>query len=59
MLQPGGERGALDVLHDHDQLVVDGQCGAQLGLIHIYSIGYMHEDPNYSRFFAFLNLFIF
>ncbi|HSP07489.1 MAG TPA: NADH-quinone oxidoreductase subunit L, partial [Acidobacteriota bacterium] len=28
-------------------------------LIHIYSIGYMHEDPNYSRFFAFMNLFIF
>src|SRR5262249_30961465 len=28
-------------------------------LIHIYSIGYMHEDPLYSRFFAYLNLFIF
>jgi len=28
-------------------------------LIHIYSIGYMHEDPLYSRFFACLNLFIF
>lgn len=28
-------------------------------LIHIYSIGYMHEDPYYSRYFAYLNLFIF
>jgi NADH-quinone oxidoreductase subunit L len=28
-------------------------------LIHVYSIGYMHDDPNYSRFFAYLNLFIF
>jgi NADH-quinone oxidoreductase subunit L len=28
-------------------------------LIHVYSIGYMHGDPYYSRFFAFLNLFIF
>ena len=28
-------------------------------LIHIYSIGYMHEDPGFSRFFAYLNLFIF
>src|SRR5713226_3112132 len=29
------------------------------GLIHIYSIGYMHEDKSYWRFFAFLNLFTF
>ncbi len=28
-------------------------------LIHIYSIGYMHEDESYSRFFAYLNLFTF
>jgi NADH-quinone oxidoreductase subunit L len=26
-------------------------------LIHIYSIGYMHDDPRYPRFFAYLNLF--
>jgi NADH-quinone oxidoreductase subunit L len=29
------------------------------GLIHLYSIGYMHEDPSYWRFFAWLNLFTF
>lgn len=28
-------------------------------LIHVYSIGYMHGDEGYARFFAFLNLFIF
>lgn len=28
-------------------------------LIHIYSIGYMHGDPNFSRFFTYLNLFLF
>ncbi|MBM3327540.1 MAG: NADH-quinone oxidoreductase subunit L [Calditrichaeota bacterium] len=28
-------------------------------LIHIYSIGYMHKDPGYPRYFAFLNLFVF
>ena len=28
-------------------------------LIHIYSIGYMHDDPGYPRFFAYLNLFMF
>jgi len=29
------------------------------GLIHIYSIGYMHEDRSFWRYFAFLNLFTF
>ena len=28
-------------------------------LIHLYSIGYMHGDPNFSKFFIFLNMFIF
>ena len=27
-------------------------------LIHIFSIGYMRDDPGYSRFFAYLNLFV-
>jgi NADH-quinone oxidoreductase subunit L len=28
-------------------------------LIHIYSVGYMHEDEGYWRYFAYLNLFLF
>lgn len=28
-------------------------------LIHVYSIGYMHGDKSFSRFFAYLNLFVF
>ena len=28
-------------------------------LIHVYSTGYMHDDPGYRRFFAYLNLFMF
>ena len=28
-------------------------------LIHVYSVGYMREDPGYSRFFAYMNLFVF
>ncbi len=27
-------------------------------LIHLYSVGYMHGDPNFSKFFIYLNLFI-
>lgn len=36
-------------------LVVTG-IGA---LIHLYSIGYMHGDPGFAKFFAYMNLFIF
>jgi len=28
-------------------------------LIHVYSIGYMHDDPGFKRFFIYLNLFVF
>ncbi len=28
-------------------------------LIHLYSIGYMHEDEGYGKFFSYMNLFIF
>ncbi|MCK7461305.1 MAG: hypothetical protein MZU84_04165 [Sphingobacterium sp.] len=29
-------------------------------LIHVYSIGYMHDEPTaaYARYFAYLNLFV-
>lgn len=44
---------------------VDGLSVAMLlvvtgvgSLIHIYSKGYMHGDPKYSRFFAYLNMFL-
>ncbi|OGW14159.1 MAG: hypothetical protein A3G93_00225 [Nitrospinae bacterium RIFCSPLOWO2_12_FULL_45_22] len=33
-------------------------CGVGF-LIHVYSIGYMHGDGGYYRFFAYLNLFMF
>ena len=28
-------------------------------LIHVYSVGYMHDDEGYARYFSFLNLFLF
>ena len=45
----------LDTLSATMILVVTG-IGT---LIHIYAIGYMHGDPRYGRFFAYLNLFVF
>jgi len=44
----------VDTLSVTMMLVVTG-VGS---LIHIYSIGYMHGDPLFSRFFAYLNLFL-
>jgi NADH-quinone oxidoreductase subunit L len=45
----------IDTLSVTMMLVVTG-VGT---LIHVYAIGYMHGDPNYNRFFAEFNLFIF
>ena len=28
-------------------------------LVHLYSVGYMHGDPGYARFFSYLSLFVF
>jgi NADH-quinone oxidoreductase subunit L len=43
----------FDVLAAVMTLVVSG-VGA---IIHLYSCGYMSEDPDYARFFAYMNLF--
>ncbi|MBA3645418.1 MAG: hypothetical protein H0W63_04510, partial [Gemmatimonadaceae bacterium] len=45
----------LDQLSMVMVLVITG-VGA---LIHIFSIGYMQDDPGYPRYFAYLNLFVF
>jgi NADH-quinone oxidoreductase subunit L len=50
---PVNVRFAMDALSGVMTLVVTG-----IGLlIHIYSTGYMSEEPSYGRFFAYLNLF--
>src|SRR5688500_11056606 len=45
----------LDQLSMLMVLIVTG-VGA---LIHIFSVGYMREDPGYPRYFSYLNLFVF
>ncbi len=45
----------LDALSALMMLIVTGVST----LIHIYSAGYMHDDPGYARYFAELNLFVF
>jgi len=44
-----------------DQLTVMMMCvvtGVSL-MVHVYTIGYMHEDPGYQRFFSYISLFTF
>ena len=45
----------MDSLSGVMALVVSG-VGS---LIHLYSVGYMHEDKSFSRYFSYLNLFLF
>src|SRR5439155_5783933 len=45
----------LDQLSIVMTLVITG-VGA---LIHLFSVGYMQDDPGYPRYFAYLNLFVF
>jgi len=47
-------------------LYLDGLSAVMLGvitgvgfLIHVYATGYMRDDADYSRFFAYMNLFVF
>jgi NADH-quinone oxidoreductase subunit L len=45
----------VDQLSTVMMLVVTGVSA----LIHVFSVGYMREDPSYARYFAYLNLFVF
>jgi len=45
----------LDQLSIMMMLVITG-VGS---LIHLFSVGYMRDDPGYPRYFAYLNLFVF
>ena len=44
---------------DHLSLIMTLVVTGVGALIHLYSIGYMHGDRSYWKFFAYLNLFIF
>jgi len=58
-LDVGGLRADVAFLADPLSAVMILVVTGVGGLIHLYSIGYMHEDESYWRFFALLNLFTF
>ena len=52
---------SVDIAYQVDQLsILFALIITGVGfLIHVYSIGYMHGDKGFARFFAYLNLFVF
>ena len=53
----GGLHVGADLLVDQLSAIMVLVVAGVGTLIHVYSIGYMHDDPRYARFFAYLNLF--
>ena len=50
---------AVGLLVDNITVVMLMVVTVVSGLVHLYSVGYMHGDPRYSRFFGFLAIFSF
>ncbi|HET9218061.1 MAG TPA: NADH-quinone oxidoreductase subunit L [Terriglobia bacterium] len=58
-IQAGSFQASVGLLLDHlSGLMILIVTGVGL-LIHVYSTAYMHDDPGFYRFFAYLNLFMF
>jgi NADH-quinone oxidoreductase subunit L len=58
-IQSGGIDAAWALRIDTLTVVMLVVVNTVSALVHIYSIGYMHHDPNRPRFFAYLSLFTF
>lgn len=50
---------AADVFFDPLSAIMTVMVTFVSTLIHVYSVGYMREDGDYSRYFCYLNLFVF
>ncbi|HXJ84907.1 MAG TPA: NADH-quinone oxidoreductase subunit L [Candidatus Methylomirabilis sp.] len=58
-ISAGSFRTAVNAQVDHLSAVMLVMVTGVSFLIHLYSVGYMHDDPGYARFFTYLNLFVF
>ncbi len=57
--QVGGQTLGVDFWFDRLSAVMALIVTGVGSLIHVYSTGYMKDDPGYARYFAYLNLFLF
>jgi NADH-quinone oxidoreductase subunit L len=55
----GGFKAVVAFLVDPLSLIMLSVVSGVSFVIHVYSVGYMHEDPGFPRYFAYLNLFVF
>ena len=58
-IESGGLHVGADLQFDQLSLLMCMIVTGVGSLIHVYSVGYMREDPGYSRYFSYLNLFVF
>ena len=58
-IESGGLEIGVDLLFDRLSLLMMMIVTGVSTVIHVYSVGYMRDDPGYSRYFAYLNLFVF
>jgi NADH-quinone oxidoreductase subunit L len=58
-IESGALRVGVDLQFDQLSILMCMIITGVGSLIHIYSVGYMKDDPAFSRFFAYLNLFVF
>ena len=54
-----GFSAAFSLLYDRVAAVMTVTVSFTALLIHLYSVGYMREDKSFSRYFCYLNLFVF
>ncbi|MGH8553505.1 MAG: proton-conducting transporter membrane subunit, partial [Methylococcales bacterium] len=58
-MEVGSFKPGISLYLDHLSLIMLFVITGVGFLIHWYSAGFMEEDPGYSRFFAYMNLFVF
>jgi len=58
-IESGSLRIGVDLQFDQLSLLMCMVVTGVGSLIHVYSVGYMRDDPGFSRFFSYLNLFVF
>jgi NADH-quinone oxidoreductase subunit L len=58
-LAAGGLEVGVDLQFDQLSVLMTLIVTGVSTVIHVYSVGYMREDPGYSRYFSYLNLFVF
>ncbi|MDT8435333.1 MAG: NADH-quinone oxidoreductase subunit L [Gemmatimonadota bacterium] len=58
-MSAGGLDVGVDLQFDRLSILMMLVVTGVSSVIHVYSVGYMGRDPGYSRYFAYLNLFVF